>query len=364
MVQLFKLLFVVSFLFSSLVAKEKYSEDEIKKLIGRTIILGFDSFSLDTQLKNDIKKYNLGGVILFSKNYKTNEIKNIQNPTQLKALTSSIQEYSDYKMFISIDQEGGKVQRLNKNNGFTSYPTAKEIAKKSKDEIRTIYSNLSGELKEYGFNLNFAPVVDLNINKDNYVINKLERSYSKDSKKVVDIAQIFIEEQKKNGIYSVLKHFPGHGSSKADSHKGFVDISNTWSKKELTPYKELIAKNKADFIMTAHVFNKHLDKDYPGTLSHNINTKLLRENLNFKGLIVSDDLQMKAIANHYTLKQTLELAINSGVNILVFGNQLGDTKLKTIVNTTYELIKEKKVPLSKIIESNRLINNLLLTNSI
>ncbi|NVJ53788.1 MAG: glycoside hydrolase family 3 protein [Campylobacteraceae bacterium] len=364
MVQLFKLLVLVSFLFSSLVAKENYTEEEIKKLIGRTIILGFDSFSLNTQLKNDIKNYNLGGVILFSKNYKTKKIKNIKNPTQLKTLTSSIQNYSDYKMFISIDQEGGKVQRLNTKNGFTSYPSAKKISKKPKDEIKTIYSNLAKELKTYGFNLNFAPVVDLNINKDNYVINKLERSYSKDSKEVSKIAQIFIEEQKRNGIYSVLKHFPGHGSSKSDSHKGFVDISNTWNKKELAPYKNLIDKNKVDLIMTAHVFNKHLDKNHPGTLSYNINTKLLREQLNFKGLIVSDDLQMKAIANHYTLKQTLKLAINSGVNILVFGNQLGKTELKTIVNTTYELIKENKVPLSKILESNRLINNLFLPYSI
>ncbi|RXJ88984.1 glycosyl hydrolase [Arcobacter sp. CECT 8983] len=364
MVQLFKLLLVFSFLFSSVSAKENYKAEEIKKLIGRTIILGFDSFSLNTQLKNDIKQYNLGGVILFSKKYKTKKIKNIKNPTQLKALTSSIQNYSDYKMFISIDQEGGKVQRLNKNNGFTSYPSAKEIAKKPENEIKTIYSKLAAELKEYGFNLNFAPVVDLNINKDNYVINKLERSYSKDSKEVSKIAQIFIEEQKKNSIFSVLKHFPGHGSSKADSHKGFVDISNTWNKEELTPYKNLINKDKVDFIMTAHVFNKQLDKNYPATLSYNINTKLLRERLNFKGLIVSDDLQMKAISNHYTLKQTLELAINSGVNILVFGNQLGNTRLETIVNTTYELIKENKIPLSKILESNRLINNLLLTNSI
>lgn len=364
MVQLFKSFLLILFLFSSLNAKDIYTEEEIKKLIGKTIIIGFDSFSLNTQLKEDIKQYNLGGIILFSKDYKTKQIKNIKSPKQLKKLINNIQNYSDYKMIISIDQEGGKVQRLNKTNGFTNYPSAKEISKKSKKEIQDIYSKLSKELTNYGFNLNFAPVVDLNKNQHNYVINKLERAYSKDTNKVVEIASIFIEEQKKNGIYSVLKHFPGHGSSKEDSHKGFVDISNTWSEEELLPYKKLIKKNKADFIMTAHVFNKQLDKVYPGTLSYNINTKLLRKELKFKGLIVSDDLQMKAISNHYTLKQTLKLAINSGINILVFGNQLGNIKLETIVNTIFQLIQEEEIPLSKILESNRLINKFLLPYSI
>jgi len=107
--------------------------------------------------------------------------------------------------------------------------------------------------------------------------------------------------------------------------------------------------------MTAHVFNKNLDENYPATLSYNINTKLLRDKLNYKGLIISDDLQMKAISSHYKLKQTLKLAINSGVNILLFGNQLDKIKLETIVDTIYQLILEKEVDLSKILESNRLI---------
>ncbi len=116
--------------------------------------------------------------------------------------------------------------------------------------------------------------------------------------------------------------------------------------------------------MTAHVFNKKLDSKYPATLSYKINTKLLRENLKFKGLLISDDLQMKAITKHYNLKQTLKLAINSGVNILLFGNHLENTntKLKTIVNTIYELIIEKEISLLSIIKSNNLINNITKKN--
>ncbi len=354
MAQLFKIIFIILLLFSSLEAKS-YTSDEIKKLIGKTIIIGFDTQTLDSNLKNDIDKYNLGGIILFNKDYKTKKEKNIHSKKQLKKLIDDIQNYSPYKMFIGIDQEGGKVQRLNSKNGFTDYPSATFLSSKDINYTKNIYKNLSNELNNIGINLNFAPVVDVAINSENYVIVGLERSYSSDPKIVTKYASIFIDEMEKNDVFSVLKHFPGHGSSNSDSHKGFVDISNTWQEKELIPYKNLIKNNKAKFIMTAHVFNKKLDDIYPATLSYNINTKLLREKLNFKGLIISDDLQMKAISSHYNLKQTLKLAINSGVNILLFGNQLDTIKLEIIIDTIYDLILKKEIELSKIIYSNRLI---------
>lgn len=358
MERLFKLLLLFTFLISYGFSKD-LTPEEIKKLIGQTIIIGFDGTKLTKSLKNDIDKYNLGGVILFNKDYKTKQAKNIINPTQLKKLTSQIQNYSKYKILISIDQEGGKVSRLNPDNGFKLFPSAKEISKKDKTEAEKEYKNLALMLKKEGFNLNFAPVVDLAKNPDNKVIVKLQRAYSKDVKEVVKYASIFIQAQKENNIYSVLKHFPGHGSSKTDSHKGFVDITKSWSQEELLPYKKLIEKKEINFIMTAHVYNKNLDEKYPATLSYKINTELLRKNLNFKGLIISDDLQMKAISNHYTLKQRIKLAINSGVNILLFGNQLDNTSLKNIVEAIYELILKKEIALSKIIESNRLINKII-----
>lgn len=335
------------------------SPHDIKKLIGRTVILGFEGTQLTQTLKNDIDKYNLGGVILFNKDYETKKLKNIKDPKQLKTLITDIQNYSKYKIFISIDQEGGKVSRLNAKNGFEQILSAKEISKLNEKQARIQYQKLSSILYKEGINLNFAPVVDLAKNKENKVIVKLERAYSKDSNTVVKYASIFIDELEKNNINSVLKHFPGHGSSKSDSHKGFVDISDTWGKEELQPYKKLIEKNKAKFIMTAHVYNKNLDENYPATLSHNINTNILRKELKFKGLIISDDLQMKAISDHYTIRQRVKLAINSGVNILLFGNQLGKIDLKTIVDTIYDLIEKKEVSLSKIVESNRLIDDII-----
>ncbi len=357
---LFKFFLLSLFIFLPLKANSNISEQEIKKLIGQTIILGFEGDKLTTSLKKDIKKYNLGGVILFDKYYKSKKTKNIKNPKQLKKLISDIQNYSDYKMLISIDQEGGWVSRLSSKNGFTKTPKASHISKKGTIFAKKVYQNLAKELNNVGINLNFAPVVDLSINPKNKVIVYQGRSYSKDPAKVVKYSKIFIEEMNKKNIISVLKHFPGHGSSLKDSHEGFVDITKTWKKEELIPYKKLINSKHAKMIMTAHVFNKQLDKKYPATLSSNINNFILREKMNFKGLVISDDLQMKAITKQYSLKKTLELAINSGVNILLFGNQINNQKIKleTIVNTVYELIQKDKIKLSDIRKSNKLVKDL------
>lgn len=346
----------------SLLGNNHFNESQIKKMIGKMIILGFDGQSFNnTTLKNDIKKYNLGGVILFDKYYKSKKKKNIKNPKQLKTLISDMQNYSNYKMFISIDQEGGWVSRLNKKNGFSQTPKASYISKKNLSFAKRTYENLGSELSNLGINLNFAPVVDLAINKKNKVIVYQGRSFSKDPKKVVKYAKTFIQEMNKKNISSVLKHFPGHGSSLDDSHEGFVDITKTWSKKELIPYRKLINNNYAKMIMTAHVYNKKLDKNYPATLSYKTNTTLLRKKLKFTGVVISDDLQMKAISKHYTLKETVTLAINSGVNILLFGNHLNNKslKLEKIVNTIYKQIEDGKIKLSSIINSNKLIKKVL-----
>jgi beta-N-acetylhexosaminidase len=219
---------------------------------------------------------------------------------------------------------------------------------------------LAKDLKESGINTDFAPVVDLAINKENKVIVTRGRSFGESSKEVIKYSSIFVDELKKQKIISVLKHFPGHGSSLGDSHLGFVDITNTWSPKELEPYKYFIQNNKVDMIMSAHVFNKNLDKNYPATLSYEINTKLLRYKLGYEGVLISDDLQMSAISKHYDLKETVTLAINSGVNMLLFANQLAKpVSLKEIVDTIYSQILNEEIPLDKIIKSNEKIDRMM-----
>ncbi|WP_198305809.1 glycoside hydrolase family 3 protein [Arcobacter vandammei] len=356
-----RILFIFLLFFTSVFANE-YSKQELEKMIAKMVILGFQGTNIDqnSQISKDIKK-GLGGVILFDKdpNDKT-KAKNIESKAQLKKLNSDLQKQRVEKLLISIDQEGGIVQRLKSDIGFVNTLKASEVSKNGEDFAKLSYRNLARDLKSVGINLDFAPVVDLAINKQNKVIVTRGRSFGDDPKTVEKYATIFIDEMKKESILSTLKHFPGHGSSLADSHLGFVDISKTWSKKELEPYKNLIKNNKADIIMSAHVFNENLDKNYPATLSYNVNTKLLREQLGFQGVLITDDLQMSAISKHYTIKETLTLAINSGVNLLLFANQLAKPiTLDEIIKIVYDEVLNKNIDLEKIIESNKKIDKLL-----
>ena len=356
------LVVLICSIFSNLFANETYSKKDIEKMISKMVILGFngENVSSKDEIYKNIKA-GLGGVILFDKDPNDkNKVKNVRNKEQLKTLTSQLQAISNQKLLIGIDQEGGIVQRLKSSDGFVNTPKASEVALKGETFAKQTYKNLAVDLSESGINLDFAPVVDLAINKNNKVIVTRGRSFGESSKEVIKYSSIFIDELKKEQVISVLKHFPGHGSSLADSHLGFVDITKTWSEKELEPYKYLINNKKANMIMTAHVFNEKLDKNYPATLSYNINTNLLRNKLGFDGVLVSDDLQMYAISKHYDLKQTLTLAINSGVDMLLFANQLAKPiTLKQIVDVVYAQVLSEQISLETIINANKRIDNLL-----
>ena len=346
----------------NLFANESYTKEQIERMISKMVIIGFtgETVNSNDEIYKNIKD-GLGGVILFDKDpTDKTKIKNVRNKNQLKTLTASLQSISKQKLLISIDQEGGIVQRLKKEDGFVDTPKASNVALMGESFARNTYKSLAKDLKESGINNDFAPVVDLAINKQNKVIVTKGRSFGESSKDVIKYSSIFVEELKKQNVISVLKHFPGHGSSLSDSHLGFVDITNTWSEKELEPYRYFISNNKVDMIMTAHVFNEKLDDKYPATLSYNVNTKLLRYKLGFDGVLVSDDLQMYAISKHYDLKQTLTLAINSGVNMLLFANQTAKPiALKQIVDTIYSQILSEEISLEQIIKSNHKIDSMM-----
>ena len=359
--KVFILVFLIFSFSVNLLANGSYSKQEIEKMISKMVILGFsgETINPNDEIYKNVKS-GLGGVILFDKDPNDKQkVKNVRNKEQLKTLTSQLQAISKQKLLISIDQEGGIVQRLKSADGFVNTPKASEVALKGKDFAKQSYSSMAKDLKYSGINVNFAPVVDLAINKENKVIVTRGRSFGESSNEVISYASIFEDELKKEKVISVLKHFPGHGSSLADSHLGFVDITNTWNQKELEPYRYFIKNNKVDMIMTAHVFNEKLDKDYPATLSYNVNTNLLRYKLGYEGVLVSDDLQMYAISKHYDLKQTLTLAINSGVDMLLFANQLAKPiSLKQIVDTVYSQILNEEISLEQIIKSNQRINRM------
>ena len=319
------------------------------------LIVGFaeSNVTQDSKIIKQIQKYDLGGVILFDREYKDRtKPKNILSKTQLKELTSKLQSFSNKALLISVDQEGGRVARLKKRHGFSAIPSAKTVANIDEEGARIIYAKLARELQESGVNCNLAPVVDLEANPKNSVIVGLERSFG-DAQSATKYARIVIDELKKRKVLSVLKHFPGHGSSEGDSHLGFVDVSDTWSGKELKPYRELIQENRVDMIMSAHVFNRYLDKKYPATLSYKINQELLRDDLGFDGVIVSDDMQMGAITQNYSLKDAVTLAINSGVDMLIFGNQLEEQNLDELIEIIYAQVKSGAIEYKRIKEANR-----------
>jgi beta-N-acetylhexosaminidase len=360
-VKLIKLFLALVLSFYSLSAADVTNDEKLKKMIGRMLLVGFPDEAIDknSEIVRQIKSYELGGVILFDRFYSDKtKTKNISSPQQLQELTSKLKSFSSKPLLISVDQEGGKVARLKPAYGFEATPSAKVVSEMDTYMSTHVYNALAKTLKNNGINCNFAPVVDLAVNPQNRVIFGLKRSYSSDAKEVVKYAKIFMDSLKDEQIISVLKHFPGHGSSLGDSHKGFVDISNSWSEAELEPYIELIKSGDAIMIMTAHVFNSKLDDIYPATLSHKVNTKLLREKLGYNGVVVSDDMQMKAISEHYSLKETVTLAINSGVDMLLFGNQLATQNIDALVEIILAQVKSGAISYERILESNKRIQEL------
>jgi beta-N-acetylhexosaminidase len=215
------------------------------------------------------------------------------------------------------------VARLKEKHGFPATVEAQSLGDRDDpQETRRQAAAIAAVLAKAGINLNFSPVVDLNVNPANPIIGRFRRSFSADPETVSRHARAVIEAQHEHGVAGCLKHFPGHGSSSQDSHLGFTDVSSTWDSLELAPYRDLIGLGLADTVMTAHIFNRRLDLEYPATLSQKTITGLLREELGFAGVVISDDMDMKAISAEYSRETALELALNAGIDILLIANNL------------------------------------------
>jgi beta-N-acetylhexosaminidase len=305
--------------------------------IGQMLLIGFDGKHIDakSEIVKIIGKDNIGGVILFDYNAQTQIFdKNIESPVQVKKLNQDLQYFTQQAnlkyhrpalpLLISVDYEGGKVTRLSEQYGFPVTLTPGEVGKQGPKAAEDNAELMAKTLISSGFNLNFSPLLDVNINPDNPVIAKKDRSFSSDPNTVIQDAEIYSQNFLTKKIQCVYKHFPGHGSSTADSHLGFVDVTDTWRMSELEPYRHLLEqKFSCGMIMSAHIVNRQLDSSgLPATLSHKMLTDLLRHRLHFNGVIITDDMQMKAISDHYGLEQALVLAINAGADMLIFGNTL------------------------------------------
>jgi beta-N-acetylhexosaminidase len=212
-------------------------------------------------------------------------------------------------------------------------------------------------LASVGVNLNLAPVVDLNVNPTNPIIGALGRSFSADPAVVTAHAEAWVEGHREVGVRTTLKHFPGHGSSTGDTHLGVVDVTETWTATELEPFANLIEDGMADAVLTAHVFNASLDAEHPATLSEPIVTGILRGQLGWDGVVLSDDMQMGAIRQAYGYADALRLAILAGVDVLTIAQQ--QVYEAGIVATTIDLIEglvlDGSIPEARIDESYRRI---------
>jgi beta-N-acetylhexosaminidase len=335
--------------------------ETIEQKVGQMLMVGFRGTTLDDDhgILRDIRRHHLGGVILFDYDVVLKQTgRNLRSPEQLKHLIASLQNAATIPLLVAVDQEGGRVARLKPVYGFASTPSHTELG--MRDDLQATYAagaTIADALAATGINLNFAPVVDLCVNPDNPVIAHLERCFSSQPDAVIRHAQQFIQAHKDHGVISVAKHFPGHGSSQTDSHLGFSDVSASWTPAELSPYGALIGAGGVNAVMTAHVFNATLDADHPATLSYPTITGILRNQLDFDGVVISDDLQMGAIREHYVLDDAVRLALEAGVDILLFGNNLAYDPdiVPRVVNIIRDLVATGVISEGRIDESYRRI---------
>jgi beta-N-acetylhexosaminidase len=309
--------------------REKMDQMTLEQKVGQLLLVGFRGTQVagNQEILQALSRAHVGSVIYFDYDATSRTRgRNIQSPTQLRALSTDLQtlnsRYNSVPLFISVDEEGGLVSRLHPRYGFLAKRKPSDLTDLSLRVARREMAALAQELQAMGINLNFAPVTDVNVNPQNPVIGRLGRSFSSDANRVAEMAGEFIQAQNHHDVISVLKHFPGHGSSDSDSHLGVVDVSNSWIDEELIPYRTLIAQGHAQMIMTAHIYQRQLDPEYPATLSQSILQGVLRDQLGFQGVIISDDMNMGAITDQFGFDEAIVLALRAGVDILLLGNNL------------------------------------------
>lgn len=325
-------------------------------MIGSMLMLGFRGAELppgDAFLAQ-VRTGHVGHVILFDRDVTTGGERNIASPRQLRQLTATLRAAAPGPLLIAVDQEGGRVRRLKTQKGFADLPSAQSMGAGQPEKTRAMASQLGKELAALGISVDLAPVADVNSNPANPAIGALERSFSPNPALVAAHALAFGQGLVQQGVIPALKHFPGQGGAQKDSHLGLTDITRSWNAKaDLAPYTQAFAQGWPGMVMLGHLFHTGLDANYPATLSRAIVADLLRGRMGWQGVIISDDMQMKAITDHYGLEQAVLLAVNAGVDILLFGNNLyWDENLPSKAFATLKgLVESGQISQQRIMES-------------
>lgn len=288
---------------------------------GQMVMVGFSGTGIDDAgvqaVREQVARGQVGGVMYLRTN--------VESLGAVRAINRSLVMARPWlPPFIALDQEGGDIERLTAAVGFEEIASAKAIAAGTPERAEAIYAGMAQDLKRLAFNLNFGPVVDLDLNPDNPIIARYDRAYGSDPERVTAFAGAFVAGHRANGIATALKHFPGHGSSADDTHDGFVDITGVWEQRELEPYRRLVASGEADMVMVAHLYNADIQQGgagrLPASLSHTWIEDILRGELGFGGVVITDDLEMAAIRSRFDLHDTVVRAVEAGVDILLFSN--------------------------------------------
>lgn len=299
--------------------------------LGELLLVGFGGTQVEgnDEVRALVCDVKVGGLILFERDSRTGEARNITDPEQVRRLTADLQslarECAGRPLLIAADNEGGLVMRLSTRVGYLPTPPPQALGDAGDLAVTGLEARrMAATLREAGINWNLAPVVDVAVNPFNPAVVTLGRTFSSDPQKVIAQARAFIQGMHEAGVLTSLKHFPGHGSSRTDSHLGFVDVTDTAELKvELAPYRALIKEGLADSVMTAHVFNRGIDPWNPATLSRYTIRRYLRGRLGYKGLVVSDDLLMGAIRQRYGLEEASILALQATVDMLLISQNQG-----------------------------------------
>lgn len=300
--------------------------------IGQMVIVGLEGYTVDETAKKLIEGKHVGGFIL----YKTN----VKDASQLLSLINSLKlanKVNKVPLFISVDEEGGRISRM--PNNIKKLPTNKAIGEINDSSFSfEIGEVIAKELKAFGFNMDFAPVLDINSNHNNPVIG--DRSFGSNAEIVTKLGIQTMKGIQAGGIVSVVKHFPGHGDTSVDSHIGLPVVNNSLGRLksfELIPFASAI-ENKADAIMVAHILLPQIDRTYPASMSKIMITDILRNELKYDGVVVSDDLTMGAILKNYDIGEAAIKAIDAGIDILLVCHEY--EKELAVINAVKEAVND------------------------
>lgn len=307
----------------------------IEEKIGQMIIVGIDSTYITERTKKLISHYKIGGVILYRKNFKTYQDLLIL-VKELKKLNSK----NKVPLFISIDQEGGRVNRMPKE--ILNLPAANKLAKTEDIELVKKSARITGELlKKSGFSMDFSPVLDIKRFNDDHAIG--DRCYGDNKEDVIKYGIPIMKELKNSGIISVIKHFPGHGATKKDSHFMLPTVEIPYKKLEIEDMAvfENAIKNGADAILVGHLRVKNKTGIYPASLSRRFIIRSLRGKYKFRGLIISDDLKMRAIRFIFGANLAIRKAFEAGNDIIIF--RFNKKQEEAAITDIIDLVKKGKL---------------------